>query len=249
MRARGRPFPSRSPTPSDRVERRSLQPRRAATTDEFRARAPHWQDRIEARSARTSGGPGCSSRVDCRGGQGPSSRRSPYRCEKRRQAIHQLLKPVRRQRLSTVAKRLIRPWVHFEQEPIRSASRGGERHGDDEVAVSGGVGGVDDYREPSVKLRIGHRREIERVAQLGLKRSDSALAENDLLVAAVEEVLRGEKPLLDGGAESALQHDRAPFPGSRSRERQVLHVAGAYLEEVYPLQLQRDLRDLHHFSD
>jgi hypothetical protein len=37
-----------------------------------------------------------------------------------------------------------------------------------------------------VELRIGDRREIESVAHLGLKRSDSALAENDLLVTAVE---------------------------------------------------------------
>src|SRR6266851_4666672 len=236
MRARGPPFPSRSPTRSGLVERRSLQPRRAATTDEFRARAPQWQDRIEARSPRTSDGPGCSSRVDCLGRQGPSSQRSPHRGEKRRQAIHQLLKSVRRQRLSTVAKRLIRVWMHFEQEPIRSASRRGQRHGNDEVAVSGGVGGVDDDREPSVKLRIGDRREIQRVAQLGLKRSDSALAENDLLVSAGEEVLRGEEPLLDGGAESALQQHRAPDPGKSAQERKVLHVPGAYLEDVYLLE-------------
>src|SRR6516225_11004581 len=120
--------------------------------------------------------------------------------------------------------------MDFEQQAVRSTRCGGQRHWNHQVAVAGGMGGIDDHRQVVVQLRVRDRGQVERVAQVRLKRPDSTLAKNHLLIASVEEVLGGEKPLPYGGAETALEQHGSTQPPESAQEREILHVTRAHLK-------------------
>ena len=88
---------------------------------------------------------------------------------------------------------------------------------------------------------------IKGVAHRGFKGADAALAEDDVGVAVVEDELRGAEKIGDGGHHSALQQDWPPAAGRCFQQREVLHVAGADLQDVGVLGHQRDIGLAHHF--
>ena len=61
----------------------------------------------------------------------------------------------------------------------------------------GGVARVDDDRQVRELLEHRHRHQVEREAVGGLERADAALAEDDLLVALLEDVLGRHQQLLE----------------------------------------------------
>ena len=64
------------------------------------------------------------------------------------------------------------------------------------------------------------------------ERADAPLAQHDVEVAALGDVLGGHQPLLDGGAHAPLEQHRLGRRADRLQEREVLHVPGADLEHV-----------------
>ncbi len=122
----------------------------------------------------------------------------------------------------------------------------GER--DDQVALAAAVAGVHDDRQ--VRQAVDHRHggDVEGVAGGLLERPDAALAQDDVEVAALRDVLRGHEPLLVGRGHAALEHDRLAGAADGLEEREVLHVAGADLEHVGPLSDQRDVSGVDHLG-
>ena len=119
----------------------------------------------------------------------------------------------------------------------------------DQPALAGGVRRVDDDRQVRQVVHQRHRREVQRVARGRLERPDAALAQDDLRVAGRGDVLGGHQPLLDRGAEAALEHHRPARAPAREQQREVLHVARADLEDVRVLGHDVDLVGLHHLGD
>ena len=70
------------------------------------------------------------------------------------------------------------------------------------------VAGIDDHGEVRLLLRHGHPRQVERVPRRRLERPDPSLAQDDLGVPALGDVLRRLEPLVDRHGQPALQHHR-----------------------------------------
>ena len=95
----------------------------------------------------------------------------------------------------------------------------------------------------------GHGADVERVAGRGLERPDAALAEHDVEVAALRDVLGRHQPLLDGGVHAALEQDRLAGRADGLEQREVLHVAGADLKHVGVRADQVDARRVDDLGD
>ena len=124
-----------------------------------------------------------------------------------------------------------------------------DRQRPDQPALPGGVTRIDDDRQVGQVVEQRHRRKVERVAGIRLERPDAALAEDHVRVARADDVFGGHQPLLDRGAVAALQHDRPRDPPHVPKQRVVLHVAGADLEDVGVFGDDVDLGGLHHLGD
>ena len=74
--------------------------------------------------------------------------------------------------------------------------------------------------------------QVEGVADHRLEGADAALAEDDLEVLLGHDVLGGVQPLVDRAGHAALEHDRLLGAAGLLQQREVLHVAGADLEDV-----------------
>src|SRR5215211_4084299 len=120
-----------------------------------------------------------------------------------------------RQRLLSVAQRLLRIVVRLHYEPVRFSGDCGFGERDHKVAPAGGVGWIHDHRQ--VRETLGHddRREVERETRTGLESADASLAEDHVISARARHVLRSQKPLLNGGREPALEEDTVVRAGYR----------------------------------
>ncbi len=90
------------------------------------------------------------------------------------------------------------------------------------------------HDDRQVRQPLGHRdgTDVEGVAGGGLEGADAALAEHDVEVAALGDVLGGHQPFLDGGAHAPLEQHRLGRGAHRLQQREVLHVPGADLQHV-----------------
>lgn len=103
---------------------------------------------------------------------------------------------------------------------------------------------VDDDRQVRQFLEHGHRREVERIARVVVKRADAALAEDDLLVAAGHDVLGAHEQLLERAGQAALEQDGLAQLAKLTQEVEVLHIARADLNDVHILK-QRQMLHAH----
>ena len=98
-------------------------------------------------------------------------------------------------------------------------------------------------------MQHGDGGDVHGVAGVCLVGADAALAEDEVVVAAGEDVLGREQHLLDGGRDAALQQHGRARVAKLAQQVEVLHVARAHLEEVDVGDHGLDLRDLHHLGD
>ena len=94
-----------------------------------------------------------------------------------------------------------------------------------------------------------HGADVQGVAGGGLEGPDPALAEHDVEVAPLRDVLRGHQPLLVGRGQPALEHHRLARAADGLQQREVRHVAGADLQHVRELGDQRHVGGVHHLGD
>ena len=77
-----------------------------------------------------------------------------------------------------------------------------------------------------------NRTDVKRIARVRLIGADAALAENDVRIALVHNVLRRIQPLVDRRRKSAFQHDGFACAPDRLEEAKILHIARADLEQI-----------------
>ncbi len=109
--------------------------------------------------------------------------------------------------------------------------------------------GVDDDRQVRDAAQKRKHAEVERVAGERLERADAALAQDDVAVAARDDVLGGHEPLLDGRGQPAFQHHRFAELADALEEREVLHVARTDLEDVGIFGDEWERLGVLHFGD
>jgi hypothetical protein len=91
--------------------------------------------------------------------------------------------------------------------------------------------------------------DVQRVARVGLERADTALAEDDVVIASGEDVLGAEQQLFHSGGHAALEeHGLADF-AEGAEEIIILHVARADLEDIDVAEHHLHLRGVHNFAD
>src|SRR5579885_239341 len=105
--------------------------------------------------------------------------------------------------------------MYVDDHCVGTGGDGGAGQRDDEVAPAARVRRVDDDRQVRKLVHDRYRADVERVAGRGLEGTDAALAQDDVEVAALRDVLRGHQPLFDGRVHAALEHDR--FAGGSDR--------------------------------
>ncbi len=135
--------------------------------------------------------------------------------------------------------------------PRRARARGHARagHGDDLVPAPRAVAGI--HQDGQMAELLHHRDggDVESVAGGVLEGADAALAEDDLLVAPGQDVLRGQQQLLDGRAQTALEQHRTAHLAEVLQEVEVLHVARADLVAVDVAAHHLDVARVHDLAD
>ncbi len=79
--------------------------------------------------------------------------------------------------------------------------------------------------------------------------SDAAFAEDDFAVAAGEDVFGGHEPFLDGGGEAAFEEDGLSGFADFKEEVEILHIAGADLDDIGVSLDDVDVAGVHDFGD
>src|SRR6266852_8769469 len=92
-------------------------------------------------------------------------------------------------------------------------------------------------------------RDVKSVAGVGFERANSALAQNHVVVAAGKDVFGTHQKFFHGGRHAALEKNGFAEFTERAKEKVVLHVARADLEDVHVRHHHLNLRGVHHFAD
>src|SRR3546814_20323075 len=87
--------------------------------------------------------------------------------------------------------------MNLRGETVGAAGGSGEGYGEDEGAKAVAVRRSDEDRQVGLRLGIGHRSEVERVAGRRREGAYAALAEDDLVVAFGEDIFGGEQQIFD----------------------------------------------------
>ena len=100
----------------------------------------------------------------------------------------QCVKGFRAQGLVAVAQGTGRIIVHFDHDPIGPRRHSRHGHRGNQCRLAGGVAGINDDRQVSQLAQHRDGRQIQRVARVGFKGADAALAQNHLLIAFTHDV-------------------------------------------------------------
>ena len=122
--------------------------------------------------------------------------------------------------------------VNFDEEAIGANSDRGAGKRQDLVALAGAVRRVDEDREMAAFLDGGNDGEIQGIAGEVREGADAAFAEHDVVVAFGEDIFRGHEKFVEGSGHAALEENRLFGASGTFEKREVLHVAGADLDDV-----------------
>src|SRR5208337_215075 len=139
--------------------------------------------------------------------------------------------------------------MHFNEQCIGAGGERGARHGRNLVAQTGSMRRVRGNRQVRQLVDNRNRRNVERVARIGLEGPNAPFAQDNLIVAARHDVFSREQQFFDGGGDAPLQQHRLADLAQFAQQVEVLHVARTHLEDVDVGQHQLDLRNLHDFAD
>jgi len=122
--------------------------------------------------------------------------------------------------------------VNFDEEAIGASSDSGAGKRKNLVAFSGAVRGVDEDREMAAFLDGGNDGEIEGIAGEVGEGTDAAFAEHDVVVTFGKDIFGGHEKFVEGSGHAALEENRLFGASGALEEREVLHIAGADLDDV-----------------
>src|SRR5574341_1563686 len=165
------------------------------------------------------------------------------------QNVHHGRELRRRQRLFPVTKRLFGVGVDLDQQPVGTRGDRGSGHRRHEVPPPRGMAGVHHHRQMRQFLNQRHRGQVERVAHLRLEGPDAPLAQDHLVIAARHDVFRGQQKFFDRCGQPALEQHRLVLPADLAQQPEVLHIAGADLQDIRVLSDQLDIPRIHDLGD
>src|SRR5437867_208702 len=106
------------------------------------------------------------------------------------------------------------------------------RHRSHLVPQTRPVARISDHWEMRQLLHERDRREVEEIARHRVEAPDATLAQDDLLIALGEDVLRAQQQIGDGGRHASFEQHRFSQPPRGAQQRVVLHVPRADLDAV-----------------
>ena len=121
--------------------------------------------------------------------------------------LHHLCKFFRLERLFAVRNGVRGIGVHFDDKPVRARGDSGARDCRDVISMTRRVRWIENDGQMREIFQHGNRVDIGRVARGRFECADAALAQDDLFVAAREEVFGRHEQFFDGGAETALEQN------------------------------------------
>src|SRR6266404_6023325 len=139
--------------------------------------------------------------------------------------------------------------VNFDDQPISSDGYGGAGEWRYFVALAGAVAGINDDGQVAEALDGRHDAEIECVAGVIGESPHSALAENYVVVALAHDVLGGHEKFFERCRDAAFQQDGFAGASGALEQREVLHVAGADLDDIGVLVDEVERLVIDGFSD
>ncbi len=111
------------------------------------------------------------------------------------------------------------------------------------------MAGVADDGQVAEPLRQGDGAYIHGEAGIGLEGADAPLAQHDLLVAPVQNVLSSQQPLLKRRPHAPLEHHRLAAAAHLVQKGVVLHVAAADLKDIGVAGHHLHVAHVHHLGD
>src|SRR5216683_99189 len=162
---------------------------------------------------------------------------------------HELRELAGLERLRAVGERVVGIVVDFDEEAISAGGNRGAGHWRHFVAAAGAVRRIGNHGQVGKFFDDGNGCDVESVAGVGFERANAALAENDVVVAAGEDVFGAHEKFFHGGGHAALEKNGLADFAQRAKEVVVLHVARADLEDVDVTHHHLNLRRVHHFAD
>ena len=162
---------------------------------------------------------------------------------------HHFVEGVEVERLFSIAPGLVGMGMHFDDEAVGLGSNGYAGEGRHKLAMTCGMARVGDDGKMRNLLEQRDGADVERVAGGGFKSADAALAEHDVGIAVGENALRRAQKVGDGRDHAAFQQDRPAGAPCSFKQRVVLHIAGADLQDVGVLGDHGDVVFRHHLGD
>src|SRR5271169_7193547 len=115
------------------------------------------------------------------------------------QLTHELRKFGGREGLRAVGKGVIRVVMDFYQEAISAGSDGRASDRRNLVAAAGAMGRIGHDGKVRKFLDDRNRGDVQRVAKIGFKGANAALAEHHVVISTRKNIFRAEEKLLEGG--------------------------------------------------
>jgi len=125
--------------------------------------------------------------------------------------------------------------VDFDEEAVGADGHGGTGERKNFVALAGAVAGIDHDGEMAAFVDGGDNGEVEGVAGEIGEGADTALAEDDIVVALAHDVFGSHEEFVERGGHAAFEQHGFPGAAGALEERIILHVARADLDDVGPL--------------
>ena len=122
--------------------------------------------------------------------------------------------------------------MHLDEQTVAPAGGGGQRHGRHQTGLTGGVAGIHDHGQVGQLMEKGHGGEIQGAAHAAGKGADAPLAEDDVFIAAGEDVFGAEEQLLHRGGRASFQKNGLMAAPQGAQKVVVLHIAGAHLQNI-----------------
>src|SRR4030043_187313 len=115
--------------------------------------------------------------------------------------------------------------------------------------MAGSVTRVNDHRQMAEFLDHRNGGYIQREANTIFKCSDSSLTQDDLAISFCQHVISRCEPLGNSARETSFDDDRSLALSDLGEQREILHVAGPYLEDVGVFGYQADIVGIHHLCN
>ena len=147
--------------------------------------------------------------------------------------IHDGIELVEVERLCTVAEGVCGIVMRLDDQAVSTGSDGCAGQRLHHITAACCMGRVDDDRQVAEHLNQRNSGDIQIIADQLLKGTDAALAQDNIGIAACENVLGSHEELLHGGGQTALEEDRLFRAAQLLKQHEVLHVAGAKLDDIY----------------